>query len=79
MNTPVHQTQGLWKHPRDRSSEYTTIKYWQELARTLERGLFDGIFLADITGLTTSTAEAPTLLFETPCKFRTTTRTCSSL
>ncbi len=51
MNTPVHQTQGLWKHPRDRSSEYTTIKYWQELARTLERGLFDGIFLADITGV----------------------------
>lgn len=27
------------------------MKYWQDLARTLERGLFDGIFLADVTGV----------------------------
>ena len=27
------------------------MKYWQDLARTLERGLFDGIFLADVTGI----------------------------
>jgi len=27
------------------------MKYWQDLAKTLERGLFDGIFLADVTGV----------------------------
>lgn len=51
MNCVGHQSQGLWRHPRDHSSEFNTMKYWQDLARTLERGLFDGIFLADVTGL----------------------------
>ena len=51
MNTPGHQSCGLWRHPRDRSSNYTTIGYWVDLARTLERGLFDGIFLADVSGV----------------------------
>jgi FMN-dependent oxidoreductase (nitrilotriacetate monooxygenase family) len=51
MNTPSHQSNGLWRHPRDQRHRYTSIAYWQELARTLERGLFDGIFLADVTGL----------------------------
>ena len=51
MNTPAHQSMGLWRHPRDKSSGYTSMSYWQDLARTLERGLFDGIFLADVTGL----------------------------
>lgn len=51
MNCVGHQSQGLWRHPRDRSSEFNSLKYWQDLARTLERGLFDGIFLADVTGI----------------------------
>lgn len=51
MNCVGHQSQGLWRHPRDNSSEFNTMKYWQDLARTLERGLFDGIFLADVTGV----------------------------
>ncbi|NNM75244.1 LLM class flavin-dependent oxidoreductase [Enterovirga sp. DB1703] len=51
MNCVGHIQHGLWTHPRDRSSEYTTIGYWQHLARTAERGLFDGIFLADIVGV----------------------------
>ncbi len=51
MNTPSHQSNGLWRHPRDQSHRYTSLSYWQDLARTLERGLFDGIFLADVTGL----------------------------
>jgi alkanesulfonate monooxygenase SsuD/methylene tetrahydromethanopterin reductase-like flavin-dependent oxidoreductase (luciferase family) len=40
----------MWAHPRDRSTEYNTIQYWQDLARLAERGKFDGIFLADIVG-----------------------------
>jgi len=51
MNSPGHQSTGLWRHPRDRSHEYKSMRYWQDLARTLERGYFDGIFLADVTGL----------------------------
>jgi long-chain alkane monooxygenase len=45
-----HIQHGMWTHPRDRSSEYTSLDYWVELARLLERGLFDGLFLADVLG-----------------------------
>jgi FMN-dependent oxidoreductase (nitrilotriacetate monooxygenase family) len=51
MNCVGHIQHGMWRHPRDQSVRYTDIKYWMELARTLERGLFDGIFLADILGV----------------------------
>jgi alkanesulfonate monooxygenase len=51
MNCVTHQSPGLWRHPRDRSREYRSLDYWIELARTLERGLFDGIFLADVLGI----------------------------
>jgi FMN-dependent oxidoreductase (nitrilotriacetate monooxygenase family) len=51
MNCVGHIQHGLWTHPRDRSTAYNTIEYWQHLARTAERGLFDGIFLADIVGV----------------------------
>ena len=51
MNTVGHQSPGLWAHPRDRSADYNDLGYWTALARTLERGRFDGIFLADVLGL----------------------------
>ena len=51
MNCVGHINHGLWTHPRDRSSEYNTIEYWTDQARILERGLFDGFFLADIVGV----------------------------
>jgi len=51
MNCMAHQSAGLWRHPRDRSREYYTLEYWLNVARTLERGLFDGLFLADVTGV----------------------------
>jgi alkanesulfonate monooxygenase len=51
MNCPGHQSPGLWTHPRDRSAEYRTLDHWVELARLLERGLFDGLFLADVLGV----------------------------
>ncbi|MCX5465615.1 LLM class flavin-dependent oxidoreductase [Alcaligenes parafaecalis] len=50
MNCVGHIHHGLWTHPRDRSTEYHTLKYWTDLAQTLEKGLFDGIFLADVVG-----------------------------
>ncbi|KDE03154.1 hypothetical protein MVLG_06349 [Microbotryum lychnidis-dioicae p1A1 Lamole] len=45
-----HQTPGLWKHPLDRSAQYHTLEYWTELAKLLERGKFNGIFIADTLG-----------------------------
>jgi FMN-dependent oxidoreductase (nitrilotriacetate monooxygenase family) len=51
MNCVGHIQHGLWRHPRDESRRYTDIDYWIALARTLERGFFDGIFLADILGV----------------------------
>jgi long-chain alkane monooxygenase len=51
MNCVGHQSPGLWAHPRDRSANYTDLEYWTGLATTLERGRFDGIFLADVLGI----------------------------
>jgi FMN-dependent oxidoreductase (nitrilotriacetate monooxygenase family) len=51
MNCVGHINHGLWTHPRDRSTEFNTLEYWTELARLLERGLFDGLFIADIAGV----------------------------
>ncbi len=50
MNCVGHQSPGLWAHPRDKSWKYKDLDYWQDLARTLERGVFDGIFIADVIG-----------------------------
>jgi FMN-dependent oxidoreductase (nitrilotriacetate monooxygenase family) len=46
-----HIQQGMWRHPRDRSAEYLSLDYWMGLARLLEEGLFDGLFLADVLGI----------------------------
>ena len=51
MNCIGHINHGLWTHPRDTSTQYKTLEYWTDLARTLERGLFDGLFIADIVGV----------------------------
>jgi len=50
MNCVAHQSPGLWAHPRDRSWEYKDLRYWTDLAKTLEKGFFDGIFIADVIG-----------------------------
>ena len=50
MNCVAHQSPGLWRHPADRSWDYNTLEYWVELARLLETGGFDGLFIADVLG-----------------------------
>jgi FMN-dependent oxidoreductase (nitrilotriacetate monooxygenase family) len=42
---------GLWRHPRDKALDFTSIDYWADYARLLERGLFDALFLADSLGV----------------------------
>lgn len=50
MNCVAHQSPGLWRHPDDHARDYNTIDYWVDLAKTLEKGLFDGLFIADVLG-----------------------------
>lgn len=50
MNCVGHINHGLWTHPRDQSYRFDELSYWTDLAKTLEQGLFDGLFIADITG-----------------------------
>jgi len=50
MNCVGHINHGLWTHPDDRSTRYVDLDYWTDLAKLLERGKFDGLFLADVLG-----------------------------
>lgn len=45
-----HQSPGLWRHEDDRSHTYKDSEYWIELAKLLEKGRFDAVFLADVLG-----------------------------
>jgi long-chain alkane monooxygenase len=51
MNCIGHQSPGLWTHPDDRADTYNTLEYWTNLARLLERGKFDALFMADVLGI----------------------------
>jgi len=51
MNCPGHLSPGLWRHPSDRSTSYKDLDYWTDLAKTLERGKIDALFIADVLGL----------------------------
>ena len=50
MNCVAHQSSGMWRHPRDRSRHYNDLDYWTSLAKLLESGTFDGLFIADVLG-----------------------------
>jgi long-chain alkane monooxygenase len=51
MNTPTHLVSGTWRHPGSQAWRYKDLRYWTELAQTLERGLVDGLFIADVLGV----------------------------
>ena len=51
MNCVVHQSPGLWVREDDNMVNYTDLKQWVELAKLLERGRFDAVFLADVVGV----------------------------
>ncbi len=46
-----HTAIGLWRHPDNQASRYTDLDYWIETARTLEKGRFDSLFVADFPGI----------------------------
>lgn len=51
MNTGSHIQHGQWRHPEAQQSEFNDLQFWLDLARTLEDGLFDAMFFADVSGL----------------------------
>jgi len=51
MNTASHIQHGLWRHPEARQHDFADVDLWIGLARTLEAGLFDAMFFADVVGL----------------------------
>jgi FMN-dependent oxidoreductase (nitrilotriacetate monooxygenase family) len=50
MNCVSHITHGLWRLPDNNRGRFNDIEYWIELARLLESGGFDAVFLADVVG-----------------------------
>ena len=50
MNCVSHIQHGLWVRGDTRQREFNRIEPWIELARLLERGRFDALFLADVIG-----------------------------
>lgn len=51
MNAANHIFHGMWRYPKNRQSEFNSLKYWVELVQLMERGGFDNIFVADILGV----------------------------
>lgn len=51
INSPINHTALSWADDRDQRAEgLGDFEYWKNLARTLERGFFDGVFFADTPG-----------------------------
>jgi len=51
MNTASHIQHGLWRHPEARQADFNDVDLWVNLAKTLEAGLFDAAFFADVSGM----------------------------
>jgi long-chain alkane monooxygenase len=51
MNTPTHLVAGTWRHPDSQAWRYKDLRYWTDLVQELERGFFDGLFIADVLGV----------------------------
>ena len=51
MTCVAHQSPGLWRVPGDQSHRYNDLAYWTDLARLLDGGGFDVLFIADVLGV----------------------------
>jgi len=50
MNCVGHISHGLWVHPDNNRHRFNDLEFWTELAKLLEYGAFDAVFLADVIG-----------------------------
>lgn len=52
INSPINHTVLSWAHAEDnRLKALSDISLWTDLAKTMERGLFDAVFFADTPGV----------------------------
>ncbi|MBB3105040.1 LLM class flavin-dependent oxidoreductase [Azomonas macrocytogenes] len=51
MTCVSHQAAGTWRHPESQAWKYKDLDYWVDLAKLLERGYFDSLFIADVVGV----------------------------
>ncbi len=51
MTCVSHQAAGTWRHPDSHAYKYKDLDYWTDLAKLLERGRFDSLFIADVVGV----------------------------
>lgn len=51
MSCVSHQAAGTWRHPDNQADRYNDLDYWTNLAKLLERGHFDSLFIADVLGV----------------------------
>ena len=52
LHCPMHHSVGSWRLPRSLVGyDYARPPFWQDVARILERGKFDMLFLADGVGV----------------------------
>lgn len=51
QNSVSPHATGLWRYPTHQGDEHGSLAYWTKLAKTLERGKFDALFLADVIGV----------------------------
>lgn len=51
MNAVSHVFHGLWRRPDTKQTEFNDLETWVDLAKLLERGKFDALFIADILGV----------------------------
>ncbi|WP_432561296.1 NtaA/DmoA family FMN-dependent monooxygenase [Kineococcus sp. SYSU DK003] len=64
INAPNLTSQGLWAHPEQTTLQYKDIDHWLDLARLLEDGGFDLLFLADSPGYPVLGGRTPDVTFE---------------
>ncbi|KAL4913343.1 luciferase-like domain-containing protein [Aspergillus aurantiobrunneus] len=50
MNTPAHMAPGQWRHPRNKTAQYTKLSFWTDLAKLLDSAGFHAMFIADTLG-----------------------------
>ncbi|WP_250527592.1 LLM class flavin-dependent oxidoreductase [Caballeronia sp. GAWG2-1] len=65
MNCVGHLAPGQWTAPADDSIGYLDTRYWVELAKVLEEGFFDGLFLGDVTGIYDVYGDSPAAALRT--------------
>ncbi|WP_156290573.1 LLM class flavin-dependent oxidoreductase [Oceanobacillus salinisoli] len=51
QNSVAPHSPGLWRHPQDQGQRHGDLDYWVDLAKLLEHGKFDALFLADVHGI----------------------------